>query len=295
MRALFALLLVISLSAYVPITVVFGQIPPTKTTAGDIIIPPSTMVTEFIDDTGLTIGYVPPNWTVIDKDNSSPIRIEDLQQTIEEGNRDTVAILCTPYSNATSGMSIVEEYGEQARCDERDTGEVEVHRFPAMDINANIPQLATTRNPQTGLFELNLTAQTVLEQNLTAQTVLERTIDPALDIIVQNKTVPINITNPQDGTSWQVPGLLVLFTNTEDLNVNRIGLYFVDYTTGYAIEFLGPQAVKNIEFGRPDVPDETVVDPRGDKIPIHGIGLDNLPPVMAEPMQIINSVSITRR
>ena len=41
--------------------------------------------------------------------------------------------------------------------------------------------------------------------------------------------------------------------------------------------------------------DETAEpDPRGEPIPIHGIGLDNLPLVMAEPMQIINSVSITR-
>jgi hypothetical protein len=278
-------------------TAVFGQIPPTKTTAGDIIIPQSTTVTKFIDDTGLTIGYVPPNWTVIDHDNTSPLQKEDLQQQIEEGvvSMHSSATLCPPYSKASSSISIVEEYGQQGSCEERDTGEVVVDYFPAMDINANIPQLATTRNPQTGLFELNLTAQTVLEQNLTAQTVLERMIVPALDIIVQNKTVPINITNPQDGTSWQVPGLLVLSTNTEDLNVNRIGLYFVDYTTGYVIEVLGPQGVENIEFGRPDIPDETVVDPRGDKIPIHGIGLDNLPPVMAEPMQIINSVSITRR
>ena len=72
-------------------------------------------------------------------------------------------------------------------------------------------------------------------------------------------------------------------------------MYFMDYTTGYVIEFLGPQGVENIEFGGPDVPDRTVVDPRGDKIPIYGIGLDNLPPVMTKPMQIINSVSIVRR
>jgi hypothetical protein len=33
----------------------------------------------------------------------------------------------------------------------------------------------------------------------------------------------------------------------------------------------------------------------GDSIAIHGIGLDNLPPVIAEPMKIIDSVGLTRR
>jgi hypothetical protein len=39
----------------------------------------------------------------------------------------------------------------------------------------------------------------------------------------------------------------------------------------------------------------TALNPRGDPVPIHGIGHDNLPPVMAEPMKIISSVSATRR
>jgi hypothetical protein len=151
-----------------------------------------------------------------------------------------------------------------------------------MDQNEDILVRATERDPQTGLFTLNLTAQSVLDY----------TRRPLSDMIVQNKTVPINVTNPKDGTSWQVPGLLVLFTNPLDLYLDHIGLYIVDNTTGYEIRVNGPAGTP--ESSLPDYP-PGAPDPRGDPIPIHGIGLDILPAVMDEPMKIINSISVTRR
>jgi hypothetical protein len=144
-------------------------------------------------------------------------------------------------------------------------------------------QRATVVNPDTGLFELNLTAQTLVEW----------TMSPLTDMIVQNRTVPVNVTLAENGTSWQVPpGLLVLFTNPLELDLGRVALYFIDHTTGYEIRVNGPSGAPEPLF--PDSPPRPP-DPRGDPIPIHGIGLDNLPAVMDEPMKIINSISITRR
>ena len=144
-----------------------------------------------------------------------------------------------------------------------------------MDKHEYFVPRATVVNPDNGLLELNLTAQNILDY----------TISPVWDMIVQNKTVPINVTFSENGTSWQVQGLLVLIADSTVLTLNRVGLYFVDYTTDYRITVNGP-----VEIQEPHPQ-----DPRGDPIMIYGIGLDNLPPVMAEPMQIINSVSITRR
>jgi hypothetical protein len=67
---------------------------------------------------------------------------------------------------------------------------------------------------------------------------------------------------------------------SESNQVYYVALFFVDWTTGYGVRYNAPLSND---------------DPRGEPIPIHGIGLDNLPPVMDEPMKIINSVSITRR
>ena len=82
--------------------------------------------------------------------------------------------------------------------------------------------------------------------------------------------------------------MLVLFTDPTELNLKRVELNIVDYITGYQLTIDGP-------VGSESPLGSQTPDPRGEPIPIHGIGLDNLPAVMAEPMQIINSVSITRR
>lgn len=273
MRVLLILFLVVSLSASLPMTVVFGQTTNTTTTTttterppGDTMIPPNnTTVTKFVDDTGLTINYVPPGWSVIDHDNTSPEEVALEQELI----RPSAVTLCPPYSKVdTSDPSSYE-------CTEPNEGEVQVSYYPAMDKNEYFVPRATVVNPNTGLLELNLTGQNILDY----------TISPVWDMIVQKKTVPVNVTHSENGTSWQVQGLLVLFTNPIELKLKGMGLYFVDNTTGYDIQVHGPQWGGEEE--EPDV--------RGDAIPIHGIGLDNLPPVMAEPMQIINSLSITRR
>jgi hypothetical protein len=158
-------------------------------------------------------------------------------------------------------------------------GQVIIERILALDKNDDIARDATVVDPQTGLWVLNLTAQLLMDNTKFL-----------FDIMVQDKSVPINVTYAENGTTWQMPGILALFTDS-DLDLNRVGLYFVDHTTGYYIRVNGPS-----ETPEPIFSDEPVTpDPRGDSIPIHGIGLNNLPPVMAEPLKIINSVSLTRR
>lgn len=261
--------------------VVFGQSANTTTTTtrverefGDIVItPPSTTVANYIDDSGLTINYVQPGWTVVDDDNTSPEEAALQQDT----GTATLATLCPPYSRAeTSGGLTIEN------CAQPNHGQVFIRYFPALDKQESFVQRATVVNPDTGLFELNLTAQTLVEW----------TMSPLTDMIVQKKTVPVNVTFAGNGTTSQVPGLLVLFTSPTELDLGRVGLYFIDHTTGYEIKVNGPVGAPEPLF--PDSP-PIPPDPRGDPIPIHGIGLDNLPAVMAEPMQIVNSVSITRR
>jgi len=65
-------------------------------------------------------------------------------------------------------------------------------------------------------------------------------------------------------------GKLVLSTNNRN-QISSIQLIFVDYTTGYEATYIPSSS-----------------------IPIYGTGLDNLHAAMAEPVKIINSVSITR-
>jgi hypothetical protein len=62
-------------------------------------------------------------------------------------------------------------------------------------------------------------------------------------------------------------------------------LYFVDHTTGYLITVYGPRGTPEPLRSGETFP----TDPRGEPIRIHGIGLDNLPEVMQEPLKIINS------
>jgi hypothetical protein len=105
--------------------------------------------------------------------------------------------------------------------------------------------------------------------------------------------VSINVTNVQDGASWQVQGMQVLFTDPIELKLSEVGLYLVDYNTGFEITVGGPVGTPDQDLTLPGFP--TAPDPRGEPIAIYGIGLDKLPAVMDEPMKIINSVSITRR
>jgi hypothetical protein len=147
-----------------------------------------------------------------------------------------------------------------------------------LDNNDDIVRDATVVDPETGLLVLNLTAQLLMDNTKFL-----------FDIMVQYKSVPINVTYAENGTTWQVLDILTLFTDP-DLELNHVGLYFVDHNTEYYIRVNSPSGTRTNFSDEPVTP-----DPRGDSIPIHGIGLDNLPPVVAETMKIINSVSLTRR
>jgi hypothetical protein len=66
-----------------------------------------------------------------------------------------------------------------------------------MDQNEDyIVPAATVRDPETGIFTLNITGQHVLGY----------TTSPFYDLTVQNRTVPINITNPMTEQAGKCQG-----------------------------------------------------------------------------------------
>lgn len=85
----------------------YGQT--TRAPGGDIVITPNNNTnTTFVDDSGLTIGEVPPGWTIIDTDNSGPyeqgntttmIPTFRVQKGITPSGATLVAILCTSRYN----------------------------------------------------------------------------------------------------------------------------------------------------------------------------------------------------
>lgn len=88
--------------------------------------------------------------------------------------------------------------------------------------------------------------------------------------------MPVIVTNASDGTRWQIPGKLVLYSESNQVYY-YVALFFVDWTTSYEVRYNAPLSND---------------DARGGPIPIYGIGLDNLSPLFNEPMQILNSISI---
>jgi hypothetical protein len=232
--------------------------------------PVNTTIT-FIDDTGFTVQQLPPGWLAIDHNNTSREEIE----LSKNFNDQFLVDFCPPGSKTK-----VENLGTAAELTLCDPiyGSVYVDRFLDMDKNENLTLEARGIDPETGLIVLNLTADDVISY----------TTSPEEDMIVQTKDLPVNITNIKNGTTWQVPGKLVLFTSPTDNVIKSVGLYFVDHTSGYAVTYDAPAAKENNPTLGPD--------PRGEPIPIYGIGLDNLPPPLFDPvMQILKSVSIQRR
>jgi hypothetical protein len=87
---------------------------------GDIVISPSTTVTKFVDDTGVTINYVPPGWTVIDHDNSSP-HIAELERNMSTTH--SAVSLCTPGTRTEPGLLHGDDFfGNQYDCADEDGG-----------------------------------------------------------------------------------------------------------------------------------------------------------------------------
>jgi hypothetical protein len=225
---------------------------------GATIIPPSNTTTTFVDDTGLTVQQLPPGWSVIDRDNTSPNAIE-LARYLGSAR---IADFCPPGSEAIvqNPGTVIEDHG----CD---------------------PIYGTVWAE----WHLNL-GDSQNDSRVIAEDIINYTTNPLFDRIVEDKTILINITYPENGTSWQVPGSMALFANPLDLNLTYIGLYFVDYTTGYSMRVNGPSGSELVEPSRQSVP-----DPRGEAIEINGIDLeDNLPPIFDDAIQIMESVRIHR-
>ena len=255
---------------------------PPSTDVGDISVPPSTAVTTFVDDTGLTIGYVPPGWTVIDHDNTSPRAMEIIQNWRKAGDdRPADAVdLCPPYSKGEQSEFLSDSSHVTYYCTFPEAGMVSVSYFPNMDEDSRFLARATERDPQTGLF--------IMTRNLTAQDVMDRGIRATYDYdVVESKDVLVNVTE-ENGMLRQVPGMMVLYTDGY-YDLAGVGLYIAVGDAGYEIIVGGPGSINLYHIT------EEYPDPRGEPIKVYGIGLDNLPAVMDEPMKIIRSVSVTTK
>lgn len=257
-KNLLPLLLLSSLLA--PVTAALGQTNTTTT------IPAAT----FTDDTGFTVK-LPPGWTAVDVNNTNQ---EAIEAPAIAGTDYNLLELCPP------GQSVVREndpFIKKPGCSGY-FDSIQVQRFVNLDKEKSVvPYAGSSVDPKSGNIVLNITADDIIEY----------TKNPRRDILVQTKDVPINVTDVSNGTHWQVPGKLALFSTYDD-KLKYIGLYFVvdDYnnTTGYRVTYsalVGYEADPSLRS-----------DPRGDPIPIYGIGLDNLPPAFEPIMQILKSVSI---
>lgn len=231
----------------------------------------TTSTATFTDDTGFRVK-LPPGWTAVDLNNTD--------QQSEEGP----SIAATDYNLlelCPPGQRVLSEndpFPNKPGCSGY-FGSIQVQRF--LDLENEISFMYYSNSSRSPETNLNVS-------NITAYDIIEYTEDP-WDILLDTKGILINITDASDGTHWQVPGELALFS-TVDEKLKYIGLYFVveslygNNTAGYRVTYsapAGPEADSSLRW-----------DPRGDPIPIYGIDLDNLPPAFEPIMQILESVSI---
>lgn len=266
------LLLLLSLSSLlVPVSAALGQTSMmTKVTTTTTT---TIHTTTFTDDTGFTVK-LPLGWTAV-----------DVKNTENQQPREAPAIAASDYNLlelCPPGQSVVTENDPFLRkpgC-RGYFDSIQVQRFVNLEKEKSFaPYYADSGvDPKAGLIVLNITADDIIEY----------TKDPT-DILVQTRDVRINVTASSNETYWQVPGKLALFSTYDD-KLKYIGLYFVvmdhytNNTAGYRVTYSAPVGAEADPSLRGD--------PRGDPIPMYGIGLDNLPPAFEPIMQIMKSVSI---
>ncbi len=214
-------------------------------------------LTTYTDDSGFTVT-LPPGWTPVDWDNSSPEAREVAASQLKE----TLVEFCP------IGQSIVDNTTSVARCND-DLGVIQVSRYLNMDINPDFAHGATTVDPSTGLIVLDLTAEDLIDFHNRASSNM---------IIVQSKDQLVNVTSSENGgTQWQIPGKLTLAAN----QINQLGwmqLFFVDWTSGYEVSYSVPKGQRG----------------SSEPISIFGIGMDNLPQELQPILQILTSVNVHR-
>ena len=262
------LLLLSLLSLLAPVTAALSETNLTTTTTITTTTS-TTPTTTFTDDTGFTVN-LPPEWTVVDVNNTNQ---EVREGPAIAGSDYNLLELCPP------GKSVVSEHDpffKKAGCSGY-FDSIQVQRLLNLDKEKSfVPYAGSGVDPNTGLTILNITADDIIEY----------TKNP-MDILVQAKNVPVNVTDVSNGTHWQVQGKLALFSTYDD-KLKYIGLYFAvdsyNNTMGYRVTYSAPIGA--------EADPSLIWDPRGDPIPIYGIGLDNLPPAFEPIMQILKSVSI---
>jgi hypothetical protein len=234
----------------------------------------STAATTFKDDTGFTVK-LPPGWTVLDYINTGLEGggVEESDDFISSLGSSILSI-CPPDQGVITEEQ--DTIAEEMECPPGQ-GQILVKWYLNIDTNEYFIPYINEVDPETGAFNLNITADSLIQ--------VSQELLPSIEL-VETKDMFVNITDTSNGTQWQVPGKLALFS-TPNNTIHHIGLYFLDNTntTGYEVTYLGPRGNEDPILGP---------DPRGEPIPVSGIGLDNLPQIFNDPIQIFNSVSIQR-
>jgi hypothetical protein len=224
----------------------------------------------FTDDTGFTVK-LPPGWTAVDVNNTNQ---EAREAPAIAATNYNLLELCPPEKSVVSEN---DPFPKKPGC-RGYFGSIQVQRFLNLDNEKSfVPYAGSSVDPKTDPIVLNITAYDIIEY----------TKDPQ-DILLDTKDIPVNVTDISDGTHWQVPGKLALFS-TIDEKLKYVGLYFVvedlyNNTAGYRVTYSAPAGA--------EADPSLMWDPRGDPIPIYGIDLDNLPPSFEPIMRILESVSI---
>ena len=141
-------LFLLSLSLLFPLKMqAMGQ----TTYTADMIVPPSNSTTTYTDNSGITVNYVARGWTIINQNNT-----DTESELAALGGR--AVVLCPPGSGEIETENVI-----SYNCAAGSNGQVEITHYPAMDKNDYFVEHATVRDPQTGLFTLNLSAWNILD------------------------------------------------------------------------------------------------------------------------------------
>ncbi len=231
----------------------------------------SAPATTFRDDTGFTVK-LPPGWTAVDVNNTDQQSEETPSLAATDYN---LLELCPP------GQSVLSEndpFSSKPGC-RGYFGSIQVQRYLDLDNEKSfVPHTNSSVDQKANPKVLNITAYDIIEYSKNPW-----------DILVDTKDMLVNVTDVSDGTHWQVPGKLALFS-TVDEKLKYIGLYFAveglynNNTAGYRVTYSAPAGA--------EADPSLMWEPRGDPIPIYGIDLDNLPPSFDPIMRILESVSI---
>jgi hypothetical protein len=167
------------------------------------VLQPKNGTTTFVDDSGLVIS-LPSGWSVADRYNNTGLDRNGFSEDYDV--KSLFLQLCPPGQSViielvevipplSEGESPLGQNVEPALNEPSCSGKsgfVSITEYSNMDRNPDFAAGVTSRDPETGLLVLNLTAQDIIDYNARYY---------PYNPVVQSKDVPVTITNASDGTS----------------------------------------------------------------------------------------------